>query len=143
MTNKRPKTKFEPQVSKTPKKGFDENPYKLKPAWRVGQMEMCDPYGWHELGVAALADIREKLKSFETMLLGDFVGPKKSSHLVDVEQLSKAARDRLAELRLDDYEQLLSLRLTGRKRIWGILEHNVVILLWWDPEHQVCPSLRD
>jgi len=143
MGNKNPKAKFQPQPTKTPKKGFDENPLRLRPAWRVGYMEMVDPYGWHVLNAATLNEVREKLKSFESMFLSELYGPKKHSHMVQVDQLCKDARARLTELHLDDVEELLSLRLTGKKRIWGILEHNVVILLWWDPNHLVCPSLKD
>jgi hypothetical protein len=72
------------------------------------------------------------------MTLGEILG--RNNHRVSVEILCKEARDRLSELKLDDVDELLSLRLTGAQRIWGILEHNVVSLLWWDPNHQVCPS---
>ena len=144
MGDKHPKAKLQPEPAKVPKKaGFDENPLRLRPAWRIGHMEMIDPFGWHLLDKATLHEIREKLKNFETMYLGDIFGPKKQSHMVDVSQLCKEAKDRLSDLRLDEFEQLLSLRLTGKKRVWGILEHNVIILLWWDPNHLVCPSLKD
>ena len=79
-----------------------------------------------------------KLKSFEAMTWGEILN--RNNHLVPVDSLSKAAYDRLCALHLDDLEELLSLRLSGKERIWGILEHNVVTLLWWDPEHLVCPS---
>jgi hypothetical protein len=141
MAYKHPKAKREPQVSKTPKKaGFDENPLKLRPAWRIGAMEMCDPFGWHALDAGQLLEIRDKLKSFESMTWGAIIGPQ--SHGVSTESLCKDARDRLAALRLDELEELFSLRLSGKERIWGVLEHNVLILLWWDPDHQVCPSLK-
>jgi hypothetical protein len=103
-------------------------------------MEMCDPFGWHALDAPLLAEVREKLRYFESMTLSEILG--RNNHLVPVSQLCKDARDRLAQLRLDDLEELLSLHLTGIKRVWGILEHNVVILLWWDPEHRICPSLK-
>jgi hypothetical protein len=106
-------------------------------------MEMVDPFGWHVVDAATLHEIRDKLRSFESMFLGELIGPKKNSHMVQVSQLCKDAQDRLAALHLDDLEQLLSLRLTGAKRVWGVLEHNVVTLLWWDPKHLVCPSLKD
>ena len=101
-------------------------------------MEFCDPYGWHQVDAATLLDIREKLRNFETMTLGQILGSK--SHMVETSKLSKDARVRLEALNLDDIEALLSLRLTGTQRVWGLLEHNIVILLWWDPEHRVCPS---
>jgi len=34
--------------------------YKLRPAWRIGKIEMCDPYGWHEISKEKLAEIRSK-----------------------------------------------------------------------------------
>lgn len=40
----------------------------------------------------------------------------------------------------DDLDQLFSLRLTVRKRVWGIKEGNIFWILWWDPEHEVCKS---
>ena len=112
---------------------------RLRPAWRIGQMEFCDPYGWHGVNTETLGKVREKLRDFESMTFGEILG--RNNHLVSTNQLSKDAQDRLAALHLDDIEFLLSLRLTGAGRVWGLLEHNVVILLWWDPEHQVCPSL--
>ncbi|HEX4577773.1 MAG TPA: hypothetical protein VH117_10515 [Edaphobacter sp.] len=140
MSGKKPKAKQEPESTKTPRKmGFDENPNRLRPAWRIGSMEMCDPFGWHEIDGALLLYIRQKLSNFETMTLNEILGAK--SHRVAVESLCKDARDRLDDLGLDDVEELLSLRLSSTERIWGILEHNIVILLWWDPDHLVCPSL--
>jgi hypothetical protein len=138
--HKKPKATLLPRPEKTPRKaGFDENPMRLKPAWRVGRLELCDPYGWHELQGDEILEVLSKLKSFESMLLAEILGSSQH-HQVKTESLCKEARDRLEELNLDDIEELLSLRVTGVKRVWGILEHNVVILLWWDPDHQVCPA---
>jgi hypothetical protein len=102
-------------------------------------MEMRDPFGWHQIDGPTLLGIREKLRSFETMTLSAILGP--NHHLVPVESLCKEARERLVELHLDDIE-LLSLRLGATERVWGTLERNIVTLLWWDPLHQVCPSLK-
>lgn len=140
MAPKNPKTKANPQLSKTPRKGYDENPLHLKPAWRVGYMEMCDPFGWHQTDAATLLQIREKLRSFESMTLGEILGP--NNHMVPIHTLCKEARDRVAVLHLDDIDELLSLRLGATERIWGILEHNIVTLLWWDPDHCVCLSVK-
>ena len=70
-----------------------------------------------------------------------------NSHLVSVEKLMPEARRRLADLRLwedlwEDLEELLSLRLTGKRRVWGILVGHSLKLLWYDPRHEVCPGLR-
>jgi len=60
------------------------------------------------------------------------VQAKKNNHFVPVDQLCKEARDRLAELRLDEVDGLTSLRLSGTERVWGIREYNVLMILWWD-----------
>jgi hypothetical protein len=57
-----------------------------------------------------------------------------------VDKLIKEAQDRLTEISLDDLDELTSLHLTGKGRVWGIIDQGVMNLLWWDPEHQVCPS---
>jgi hypothetical protein len=135
---KTPKAKHFPEQEKTPRRaGFNEDPFKLLPAWRIGRMEMCDPFGWHEVDGSIWPRILERMKSFETMTLHEMIGNK--NHLIPVDRLCADAQTRLEALHLDDVESLFSLRLTKVERIWGFLEHNVVILLWWDPEHKVCP----
>jgi hypothetical protein len=69
------------------------------------------------------------------------VGSKKQNHSIAVHKLSSAAQKRLAALKLL-LEEVVSLRLSGRERIFGCLENGVLTLLWWDPLHQVCESER-
>jgi len=40
-------------------------------------------------------------------------------------------------------DALVSLRLSGKERVWGILQENALLLLWWDPGHEICPSILD
>jgi hypothetical protein len=42
----------------------------------------------------------------------------------------------------DDVEAVLSLRISARERVWGILDGPALQVLWWDPEHQVYPVER-
>ena len=52
-----------------------------------------------------------------------------------------AARDtRLRELQQDDSDGLYELRFGGKERVWGIRRDDRFCILWWDPEHMVCPS---
>jgi hypothetical protein len=131
LASKNPKTKREPQPSKTPKVGFDENPLRLRPAWRIGAMEMCDPFGWHRIHGTLLLEIREKLRNFETMTWSQIIGPQ--SHMVSRDSLCKNAQERLVQLKLDEIDELFSLRLSGKERVWGLLEHNVLTLLMVGP----------
>lgn len=144
MGKKHPVVASEPNPTKTlVKPGFHEDPHKLRPAWRVGAMEMRDPYGWHHLDAGMIHYIREKMRHFEAMTWNEIlVRDNKNNHRVETSRLCKAAKDRLVELRLEDLEQLVSLRLSNTERIWGPLEHNVMSILWWDPFHDICPSLK-
>jgi hypothetical protein len=64
------------------------------------------------------------------------------NHRIECHMLCKEAQDRLAELGVDDVEQLVSYHLSARESVWGILNHNVLDLLWWDPDHLVYPAFK-
>jgi hypothetical protein len=51
------------------------------------------------------------------------------------------AQKRAKELEWDDSE-LFSLRLEGKLRLWGRRGGAILYLLWFDPEHLVCPSRK-
>lgn len=113
------------------------------PTWRIFHLEMCDPFGWHILERAKLEEILGKLRDFERLTWNEIlVRNKERNHSVPVIKLCKGARDRLQELKLDDVDELVSLRLSGAERVWGIRYSAVLSLLWWDPNHNVCPSLK-
>ena len=113
----------------------------MNPAWRFNRLELCDPFGWHGLDEVGLRYIREKLSHYESMTMNEiFVTGKKYNHPVPVKDLCPEARNRLWKLNLEDLEQIHRLRLSGAERVWGIRQLNVLSLLWWDPDHLVCPS---
>ena len=58
-----------------------------------------------------------------------------NSHFVQVERLTRQAKDRLAEIHQDDVSELFSLRLTATVRIYGIRDRRALKLLWYDPYH--------
>ena len=85
-----------------------------------------------------------KLRDYESMEWG-FIeraqhgkSGKSKNHFVNVEDLSKEARDRLSELGIND-DQLYSLRLDGLSRIYGIRELNVLEIIWIDLSHEIYP----
>ncbi|HWJ26775.1 MAG TPA: hypothetical protein VNS32_09540 [Flavisolibacter sp.] len=65
---------------------------------------------------------------------------KTKHHSVAISALIPEAQKRLIELKLDDIEELFSIRLTGKIRIWGIRKLSYLQVLWFDFEHEVCPS---
>jgi hypothetical protein len=67
---------------------------------------------------------------------------KTGSHFVGYSDLCKDAQDRLTALQKDEQAQLFSTRITGEKRLWGFRDIAILRVLWWDPNHSVCPSLK-
>ena len=64
------------------------------------------------------------------------------SHVVEVSACSAEAQKRLRDMRREDIDGLYSLRITGRKRVIAVKLDHLLALLWWDPDHQVCPSTK-
>jgi len=140
--SKCPSIGYSPELSKIPKSAHDpQSYYNSKPAWRISMMEMEDPYGWHKIDATTLYKIRAHLKNLESMTWSDIlVKAKKQNHLISKNKISSNAQKRLLDIKQDDIDELLSLRLTGKERIYGIMEGGIAKLLWWDPFHKVCPS---
>lgn len=63
-------------------------------------------------------------------------------HAIAIERLSKEAQQRLAEIKQDDIDEIFSFHFSGKRRIIGIRDMSIVKLLWWDPDHLVCLSLK-
>ena len=141
--HKRPSQSYTPKPSKIPKAQEMADFWGDYPAWRIQHLEMIDPYGWHKLNRDMLEYIRHKLTEFEKRTLDEILNKsKKQNHQIKVSEICKEARNRLQKLKLDDIDELVSLRFAGKERVWGILERHTISLLWWDPNHAVCPSSK-
>ena len=106
--------------------------------WSFKHFDGDGPFGWYlcQETVLWLLDI---LKDRQGINWNHLTQGNKS-HNIPVVDLEKNAQQRLAQLQLDDYEELFSMRITGKQRIFGIRDRNIFHVLWWDPNHQVCLS---
>lgn len=96
-----------------------ESSMHLKPSWRFSTLDLEGPWHWKTIPKETLwQNIHAKIKNFETMTWAEILGGKQN-HEVEVAKLAKEARKRLEEIKLDDQDSLLSLRLSGEERIWG------------------------
>lgn len=136
-SNKQPKSSAHLSSSKIPKshqqdqgKGF---------VWRFSLVDKEGPFGWKSMSNEKYLDILTRMGNFEGMSL-DEIG-RGGSHAIPWDGLSKKAQDRLKEIKQDDIEELFSLRMGGKERIFCIRAgRNCLKVLWWDPDHKVCPS---
>ncbi len=115
------------------------NPNNKRFSWNMKSADLDGKYGWSRVEMGSLfREIIPKLQNYGTMTWEEIEG--KESHFVDLDNCSKDAQERLKEIELVSLEQLFSLRIGSRKRIWGWRQKLIFHVLWWDPEHEVCPS---
>lgn len=140
---KRAKFKEPPVPSKRPKINVDPTGYlDLHPSWRVSIIQTVDPFGWHVATLDELRTIQQRLANLETMSWSEIlIRGKHWNHNVELAQICPEARANLAEIGQDDVDAVLSLRLTNVGRVWGLFQAGVVRVLWWDPQHSICPGL--
>ena len=135
--SKIPKAFISPIESKTPKAGaFPTDRH--QPEFKAEQMDRDGQWGWDHFHPSQIQEVFQKIFEYQKLSWQDLRN--NGSHFVDREGLCSEAQKRLTQLQKEDLDQLFSLRLTGRKRIWGIKEGNILWLLWWDPNHEVCLS---
>jgi len=82
------------------------------------------------------------LQNFESMTWAEIIkatGDKKRGnlhHYISLNECSKEARDRMTELRYA-YDEMFSLRLENKVRIFGVIDRGVMKVIWFDPNHKV------
>ena len=107
--------------------------------WKMAEIDDDSPWGWNQITCPDfLRNIWEKMRSFETMTWGEILG--RHHHAITVNDIIEPAKNRLAQLGHDDQEELVSFRLSNTERIWAIRSGAEAFLLWWDPNHEICPS---
>lgn len=68
---------------------------------------------------------------------------KSKHHFIPFHELSKEAQDRLKQKDLtDDSDSIFSFAFQNRLRIVGIRKNEKFYVLWYDPNHEVCPSKK-
>lgn len=63
------------------------------------------------------------------------------NHDHEISELAPAARKRIEELPTAE-ERIFRFRLGAKARLWGFRSYDLFRVLWWDPEHQVYPTLK-
>lgn len=112
--------------------------------WGFGLLDMDGPWGWGDLTAEKAVEVLAKLQQWERQKAGEFFGGggRRGNKRIPLDNLCDAARGRLQELQLDDLDALWELHQSGKERIWGARLGHVFYVLWWDPQHTVCPSKK-
>ena len=101
-------------------------------------MDIDGPWCFYQNGNNDLRTVIDGLRPFESMTWSEIEG--KRNHAISCDSIIREAQRRLEDIGQDDLDELFSIRLTGRQRIWGIRDGTIFRLLWWDRQHAICPS---
>ena len=136
-------TRFGAAASADKKVKIAENPDNYLRQTPVWTFKACDKE--HDRWSLCSCDnlwikLLEKLSEYETQTWGQIISQSNGkNHYIEVEELCPEARSRLDQLRLSP-DTVISLRLNGKNRAFGLRQSNVLQLLWLDQNHEVCPS---
>jgi hypothetical protein len=139
MRKKRARQEDNPKGVKNPKSLPVVSTQNKKLVWKVSKIDDNSQWGWNQITCPEfLRNIWEKMHNFETMTWSEILG--RHHHAIAVNDIIEPAQNRLAQLGHDDQEELVSFRLSNTERIWAIRSGAEAFLLWWDPNHEICPS---
>ena len=142
MSNKRKKSsrKSNPKTQKTPTSITTQTTQEKNIVWNVSQIDDDGKWGWRGINCSFFFKaIWNTMRNFESTTWAQIEG--KAHHMIPVSRIIKSAQERLVELGHDDEDRLASFHINGQQRLWAIRRSvNQFYLLWWDPEHEICPS---
>lgn len=101
-----------------------------------------DQFGWHRIDDTKLRNLQQRLRGYECRTWKEILHPPKKhppDHFMPVADICRDAQKLLESAGLSDTDHLVSLRIGGKGRVWGILQGGVLLILWWDPDHLVYP----
>lgn len=138
---KKPKVKRSPAPRKQPSTGGVEPEAPGLLTWRLADADMDGRWGWRSFDGAHLDELHRDLVGAERETRRE-LERRKRIKAIPVEHVCREAQERLVKIGGEEHDTLWELRIaTSRKqRVWGIVRESVFHLLWWDPEHTVCPA---
>lgn len=136
-----------PNYSKSPISGNPRTLYNSSdsenPAWQFTLFDKENElWGWKALE-KNIKEIFFFLSSLEGMSWHDIkqqnggrgINGGTNHHSVLISDLTKLAKNRMNYLKLDEHEELFSLRVNNTRRIYGIKHNKILKILWYDEYH--------
>jgi len=98
-----------------------------------------DEWGWkNHLDIKGFFDLLEKhLHRYESTEWHE-LQRQKSCHPLPVEKTVDKAQRRLSD-RCPDIDSLFQVSVGNKRRVWGVRKEDIFYLIWYDPDHTVCP----
>lgn len=125
-----------PQISKSVRSGLEPS-IQNNPTWKFVEADVGGPWSCSDLPSKSVKCIAIRMSEYESFTWTD-LSQNKRAHLIRVSEITKVARDRLInDLKRDDIDELMSMRITKKSRLWGVMRGGVYYVLWWDPDHKI------
>ena len=139
---KKPRQAYDVSTQKKPRVGKEIPVSKKNVQWSFSLFDRG--VAWHEPAYReeTFREVADRLREYEGRTWGQIEANRKRDHAVSIAKFIKKARGRLKTLKLDDRDELWRFRFDGEQRIWGIRNLHVFHILWWDPQHQICPTSK-
>ena len=96
-------------------------------------------WSWADVSSEDIYRVAQVCKDLESMRALELLSTRRNK-AIPFTSLAPEAQRRLTDIGLDDYDKLWELRVAALARIWGICQEHIFYLVWWDPDHEVCPS---
>ena len=138
--SKKPKHKRVPPSTKSvPKVPLPTDPEVEKVRYTFVSFDPCK---WHDDGYKPVPfnDIAKHLQAYEQRTWRNIRDDHRRDHPINPDIICAIARTRLASLHVDDMDELWRFRFGAKMRIWGARYGREFRVLWWDPQHKICPS---
>lgn len=146
MTKRRKTVKQKEPVSHSKQPKAIENPNSflgMHPVWSFKSLDNSYSKWGFPHANDLLNDVICKLRDNEGMTWGQIFSASggrthgTNSHYENVSDLILEAQKRWADLHLEEYDCVFSLRLTNLHRLYGILENGVFRIVWFDQNHEI------
>lgn len=138
ISTEKPSNKKQPRLKENP-----DNNNSLSLSWQFNLIDIDCPWCFKQISDDYFwSYLFCKLKFIESRTWGEIIGDCENNHYIPKNEIIKEASKRLEIRKLDDNDELFTLRLDGKKRIWGIRDGRVFKIIWWDREHLICPSRK-
>ena len=137
-----------PQVSKRTNKSEDtaESYYDKYPRWMFQRCDF-DHSKWGMLcNSGKLTDFFRYLSNLECQKWGEILTDKSGrrsntrNHHIPLTDIIREAQKRATEINVDEFDDLCSIAVSGRMRVWGYIIDGLFYIIWFDPEHEIYPS---
>ncbi|WP_416268404.1 hypothetical protein SD235_13560 [Burkholderia cepacia] len=127
--------------------------FDLPMSWCTTQSDRVEKWSWDEprdwTDEEFAADIQPAFQEMERLTWGVILNEHKvpakggrhvpKHHSQAVSSLCQEARDRWANLQLEQYDEAFRFRYGNKKRAWGIRLRDHFYLIWWERNHQIYP----